>query len=592
MKKINKSLVAVLLIIFLSVIVYGNIFQNEFVWDDHTFILDRPEIKSFSNIPGFFTTDVDNTYRPLRSVNYAIIYSIFKKNPFGYHLNALLLHILISILVYFIILKLIDKRNVALVASLLFALHPIHTGRVTNMTAGFDLLGIFFFLLSFYFYIIFSKEKKINYFVYSLIIFVIGLFASEEAAILPFAIILYEFCFNGKFFGKENLKKNILKFHVPFFALLIGYVVLRFFVLGIVGRVSEYESPGLFFTSITMAKVFVGYIFLLISPLNLKLFYEVNVADSIFNFDILLSIVALVLILLFTIKRYNKVVFFCVFWFFITLVPFSNLIPLVVLMAERYLYLPSLGFCFLIGFVFDKIYNWDLDEDVRKKIRVGLIAFIVLLLLSYSFAVVKRNAEWRDNLSLWTETVKDSPYSSRAHDNLGFTYEQAGDYKKAIIEFDKAVKLMPGNYRAHTNLGVALAKVGLYNLSIKELEVSIKINPHHYKTYNKLGLVYSEIKDYDAALDNLAQAVKLNPRYAKGYNDLGTVYGKLGKFNASLNSFETAIKIDKDYGDAHYNLGVLHGFLGEEELALRELRIAVGLEPENELYKKKLEEYS
>ena len=232
MAKINKNLLSVLLIALLSIIVYGNTFFNDFVWDDYVFILDKPEIKSFSNIPQFFLSDTDGTYRPLRSVHYTLVYSIFKKNPFGYHLNALFFHIVISILVYLIILNLIDKRNIAFIASLLFALHPIHTGRVTNMTAGFDLFGIFLFLLSFYLYILFSKKKKINYLIGSVIVFLIGLFASEEAATLPLVIILYEFCFNRKNFF-QNFKGKI-KFYASFFVILASYLVLRFFVLGIV----------------------------------------------------------------------------------------------------------------------------------------------------------------------------------------------------------------------------------------------------------------------------------------------------------------------------------------------------------------------
>ena len=606
MGKINKNFIAICLIIFLSGIVYGNTFLNEFVWDDYFFILDNPEIKSFSNVPGFFTTDVDDIYRPLRSVHYTIVYSIFKKNPFGYHLNALFFHIIISILIYFIImeivdfqdtenlrfsrvLKIINKRNIALISSLLFALHPIHTGRVTNMTAGFDLLGIFLFLLSFYLYILFSKEKKINYFIGSVIVFLIGLFASEEVVTLPFVILLYEFVFNKGYFLK-NLKEKISKIYAPYVVLLLIYIIFRFFILGIRGRVPEYDSPGFFFTMITMAKVFVKYILLLIFPSNLKLFYDIPIANSISDFSVLLSMIILIFIVFLTIKFYNKIIFFCVFWFFITLLPFLNTIPLVVLMAERYLYLPLLGFCFLLGFIFDRIYNLDLEKKFKKNLRIMLVVFIVLLFLFYSFVIINRNAEWRDNLTFWTETVKDSPRSSRAHDNLGFTYEQMGRYKEAIIEFDKAVKLRPENYKAHTNLGVALAKIGLYNLSIQELGVALKINPYYYKAYNKLGLIYSEIEDYGAALYNLGMAVKLNPRFAKGYNDIGTVYGYIGDLNVSLIAFKTAIRLDPDYADAHYNLGVLYTFLGERGLALRELRMAVSLEPQNELYKKKLNE--
>ena len=616
MAKINKNLMFVLLIALLSVIVYGNTFFNEFVWDDYVFILDKPEIKSFSNIPQFFLTDTDGTYRPLRSVHYTAIYSIFKENTFGYHLNALCFHIVISILVYLIILNLINKRNIAFLASLLFALHPIHTGRVTNMTAGFDLLGIFLFLLSFYFYILFSKcrksetkqnlrfcvdlkmqsifklsehaqkserfltEKKINYFIGSVMVFLIGLFASEEIVTLPFIIILYELCFNRKNIF-QNFKEKLIKFYSPFFIILASYLILRFFVLGIIGRSPEYASQGLFFTLFSMAKVFVGYIMLLIAPINLKLFYEMPVSNTLFELDIIISLFVLALILFFTVKFYNKIVFFSVMWFFITLIPFSNLIPLVFLMAERYLYLPSIGFCLLLAFVLNKLYNLN-----KKYLKTGVVVFIVLLLSFYSFAAINRNAEWRDNLILWTETVKDCPASSRAHDNLGFTYEHMGNYEGAIIEFSKAVELKPDNFRALSNLGVALAKIKEYNKSIFYLEKSLKVNPYSYKTYNKLGLVYSEIGDYEPAIAMQKKAISLNPYFAKGYNDLGIVYGYIGDFNASLTSFKKAIGIDYDYADAHFNLGVLYNFLGQKDKALEELRIATGLDPQNERYEK------
>jgi tetratricopeptide (TPR) repeat protein len=588
MKRINKNLAAVLLVAFFCVAAYGNTFKNEFVWDDHVFILGRPEIKSFSNVPAFFAGAVDDTYRPLRSIHYALVYKLSKKNPFGYHLNSLLLHIAVSIVVYFIILSLAKQRSIALVASLVFAVHPVHTGRVTNMTAGFDLLGILLYLLSFYSYVLFSKKNEAKYFIFSLGLFFAGLFASEEVATLPFVIVLYEFCFNRAFFKKEKIRENILKVYGPFFALLIFYVILRFFVLGIYGRVPEYESPGLFFTLLTMAKVFSAYILLLAFPFNLKLLHEVNVATSIFDLKVLLSIAFLALVLFFAIRKRNKIIFFCVFWFFITLMPFSNIIPLVVLMAERYLYLPSLGFCFLAGFAFHKIRNFDFGGKAKRNAKIAAVALIALVLLFYSFATIKRNAEWRDNLTLWSKTVEDSPGSSRAHNNLGFAYEQLGDYGNAIMHFKKAIELRPSNYKAYTNLGAALANIGKYNLSIRAFESSLKINPAYYKTYNKLGLVYAKAGNYELALYNLGKAVKLNPHFAKGYNDLGTVYGRIGDFNASLAAFKTAISIDKDYADAHYNLGVLYSFLGQKSLAIKELETALEIEPANKLYKRKL----
>src|SRR3989338_287607 len=326
----NKSIIPVLLIIALSLVSYVNTFQNEFVWDDHVFILENADIRSFSNLPLFFTQDVDGLYRPLRSFYYTFIYSIGGKNEFLYHLNSLFFHTVISILVFFIIYKISSRKGIALIASMIFAAHPIHTERVTNITAGFDLLGIFFMLLSFYLYIRFSKSGNKKHFFFSMLFLLIAVFSSEEAVTLPLLIVLYEFCFNRKeFVNKAAIKKNIIKNYAPYFIIVFFYIATRIIVVGLKGRVEEYLAGNFFLTMLTMLKAYVYYIYLLIVPINLTLFHDVQPATSLFDFKVLISLLILASIIAFTIKnRKNMVLLFSVFWFFITLVPFSNLLPL------------------------------------------------------------------------------------------------------------------------------------------------------------------------------------------------------------------------------------------------------------------------
>ena len=594
----NKKLVPILLIILLSFVSYFNIFQNKFVWDDHIFILDNPDIRSFSNLPLFFSQDVDDLYRPLRSLHYTFVYSIAGKNEFFYHFNSLFFHTIISILVYIIIYEIINKNNIALISALIFVTHPIHTGRVTNITAGFDLFGIFFMLLAFYFYIKYSnnikdQSNKINflkskYLLLSLLIYLLAVFSSEETIVLPLIIILYEFCFNREKFSKNSIKNNIKKYF-PFFLIALFYIVVRFFVLGFRGRIEEYLAGSFFLTMLTMLKVYVYYIYLLIVPVNLTLFREVEAVSSLLDFKVLISALILISIIFFTLRyNKNKIIFFSVFWFFITLLPFSNLLPLQVFMAERYLYVPLIAFSLLLSYLIFTIYNFQLKKIKNKnKINQGIVILIVLLLSFYVFSTVSRNNDFKDNLTLWSKTVATNPENSRAHDNLGFTYEMAGDTKNALAEFEKSVELQPDNFMALGNLGVAYAKLGRYNESLVTLKKSIEIRKYH-KTYDKLGLVYVELNDEEKAIEKFEEAIKINSRYAKAHNDLATVYGRIGEFDLALLEFNEAIRIDKDYADAHYNLGILLEFLNQEDLARKEFKIAFSLEPENELYKKKM----
>ena len=584
----KKFIVPILLIALLSLISYFNVFQNEFVWDDHIFILDNPDIRSLSNLPLFFSQDTDGLYRPLRSVYYALVYSFAGKNEFWYHFNSLFLHTAVSILVFFVVYNIFNKKNIALVSSLIFAAHPIHTERVTNITAGFDLLGVFLLLLSFFFYIKFSKSGAGGHLISSLLLLLLAVFSSEEAITLPLLIILYEFCFNReKFSNKHAIIKNIADNYLPYFIVAIFYLAIRFLVVGLKGRIEEYLAGNFFLTALTMLKAYVYYIYLLIAPINLTLFHDVKAATAIFDFGVLLSFLALAAVMFFTLKyNKNKAVFFPVFWFFITLIPFSNLLPLQVFMAERYLYVPSIAFSLLVSYAFVSIFNYNFENN-KKIIRNGTAIFIVALLAFYVFSTINRNNDWKDDMVLWSKTVLTNPNNSRAHDNLGFTYERMGETEKALHEFGLAVKLQEDDFRALANLAVAYAKLGRYNESLIALKKSIEIREYH-KTYDKLGLVYDEIGMEEDAIKSFKEAISLNPRYAKAHNDLGAVYGKTGKFDLALEEFNKAIRIDRDYADAHFNKGILLEFLGEKDKANQEFKTAAKLEPKTEMYMQKL----
>ena len=581
----RKTILPILLIILLSLVSYFNIFDNEFVWDDHIFILENSDIRSFSNLPLFFKEDMDGLYRPLRTAYYTFIYSIAGKNELIYHVNGIFLHIIISILIYFVIFEIVQKRNISLVAALIFSAHPIHTGRVTNITASFDMIGILFMLLSFYLYVKYAKTEKRKFFLLSSLSFLIAVFSSEEAITLPLLVILYEFTFNRERFTKKTSKNNILKNYVPLFAIALFYLIIRFNVLGFSGRQETYLAGTFVLTMFTMLKVYINYIWILIYPINLTLFHDIKPATSFFNFEVLISLLFLMGIFFLTIRyRKHKLLFFSVFWFFITLIPASNILPLQVFMAERYLYIPSIAFALLISY---SLFNLKLNFVKTTLLKKIIIIFIVLLLFFYVAKTLDRNDDWQNNLTLWKKTVLTNPENSRAHDNLGFTYDHRGMEEKALAEFETAVALQKDNFRALANLGVSYAKAGRYNESLEVLQKSLQFREYH-KTYDKLGLIYVRLGDLDKAIESFRSAIRINSRYAKAYNDLGTVYGRLGKFDLAMQSFNEAIMIDPDYDGAHYNKGILLDYLGDKDLAAKEFEIALSLEPENEIYKKKL----
>jgi len=248
----NKHLLIVLLITI--IINYVNVFQNDFAWDDEFFIVNNIQIRDMKNIPSFFSEpSPGNLYRPLRSTFYTLNYQIWNLNTFGYHLNSILLHFFVTILILYITLNLTNKNSLAFITALFFAAHPIHTERITNMTAAFDVLGILFFLLSFSFYILYSKSsdgqnnlKNNKYFIASVIFYLLALFSSEEAITLIPILLLYDFTFNHKI--SFNNFKLLLKKYLPYIVISSIYLIIRFSVLGQIGRGAVYFHESLFLT--------------------------------------------------------------------------------------------------------------------------------------------------------------------------------------------------------------------------------------------------------------------------------------------------------------------------------------------------------
>src|SRR3989338_1952338 len=219
-----------IIVILLTTLAYANIFGNEFVIDDRTFIVDWQAKNSFDMV-SFFKGEVpaghEGVYRPLRSVFYAFYYSIFGQSPLGYHLHSMVVHLASTVLVYFIVKEIFargpviasskfppegragkvqssklsngegffQKSNgqlsivmfVPFVAALLFGLHPVHTETIAYISSAMEATGIVFALLSFYLYLLGKK-----YYWWSVAAAVTAFFTHEITLVLPILVLLYE----------------------------------------------------------------------------------------------------------------------------------------------------------------------------------------------------------------------------------------------------------------------------------------------------------------------------------------------------------------------------------------------------------------
>ena len=265
-----------LLIVLVTAFSYSNIFQNEFVWDDPHFIVSWEEIQDLRNIPNLLMGDLPpehrDVYRPIRSVSYALSYQLFGTDPFGYHLLSISVHLLCTILIYLIVLRITKKNMVALITSLLFGAHPVHTEAITFITTSFDIIGMTFFFAAFHFYLL-SQQKgnpdhiahyRVAYFI-SILCAAIAFFTYELTLTLPFLLVLHQSCF-GRQTGLNLWSK--VKVHLPYFLAAIIYLTIRFVVVE-VGSRGGYFAGSFYHTSLTMLKAFTKYLLILLFPINI-----------------------------------------------------------------------------------------------------------------------------------------------------------------------------------------------------------------------------------------------------------------------------------------------------------------------------------
>ncbi len=604
----KKHLIAILLIALVGFLVYANSFQNEFVWDDESLVEKNIYVKNLRYFSKLFTTHLfqaakkeGNFYRPIQSLTYVLDYSIWKLNPFGYHLTNTILHILVAILIYFFLRGLVTNEKiptsqppdskgklvtrhsslvtklscfltVPFLTALFFVVHPIHTEAVTYISGRADSLASIFCLLSLIFSLKYTHQRRLPFYLLSLCSFILALLSKEWAMILPFALVLTD-----SFFGTKREIKTKIKEYFPFFITLGIYISLRLSILNFTGETILSSKYSLYVRTLTFLKVIPSYFGLLIFPHNLHMERLVPYAHSILEPKVLFSLILLIFIVIGVTKLKRKETTFAFFWFFLTLFPQSNIIPINATMAEHFLYLPSIGFFILFALGIVKVEEWG-SRYLSHRIKV--MSFLLLLLLTlYGVATIKQNLYWRDGLTLYQRTLAYSPKSARLHLNLGIAYREQKQYDLAISEYQKAIQLNPDYAEAHNNLGTVYRDEDLYNQAITEYQKALQLNPDFAEAYNNLGNVYRDKGLYDQAISEYQKAIRLNPDFAEAYNNLGNVYKDKGLYDRAISEYQKAIQLNPDFAEAYNNLGVVYAKIKQYHKAREAWEEALKLDP-------------
>ena len=245
---------------------------------------------------------------------------------------------------------------------------------------------------------------------------------------------------------------------------------------------------------------------------------------------------------------------FGIFWFFITLSVESSIIPIRDVINEHRLYLPSVGA--IIAFSITIFY---VLQFIVHRFRVFTSYFLLLstIILVLSITTYQRNIVWKDEVSLWEDVVKKSPYKARGHNNLGLAYMEDGRLEEAIEHYRTAILLKPDYANANYNLGLAFRARGLLDEAIKHFQTAMKLNINDAEAHNELGVAYGMKGEFNKALEHFQIALRLDPQNAYAYRNIGTVYEKMGLLEDAIKEYHIALRLNPELKVARDNLNRL-----------------------------------
>ncbi len=558
--------------------------QGGFVWDDDHYIQHDPLIYSI-NLNALFSNYVMGNYHPLTMTVYAIEYHFFGLSEKGYHAVNLFIHLLNVILVFYVVLLLSRKTEVALVASLLFGIHPMHVESVAWASELKDLLYTFFFLASYICYLKYLKQRKAKFYIGALLFFLCSLFSKGMAVCMPVLLVLTDYFIPYLWSASDKVKRISSKAwleKVPFFALAVIFGVIAIYAQRSTEAMQS-EIPYVFTQRIVIACFgFVSYLVKLVMPVNLCAFYPypVQTGGSVFPlqyYTYAILFVALAIGVYYSF-RFTKKILFGFGFFAITIFLVLQLLPVgSAVMADRYSYLSSVGIFYLAGEGF--FWLWS-KKNLFINARVFSSVLLCLVVFFFSLRTQAMCEVWKNSLNLWSDVISQYQSIPYAYNNRGVLFMNDKP-EEAISDFSNAIKLKPNYPEGLNNRGIMLLGLKHYDAALADLNKAIESKPNYAEAYNHRALLFEAERKYPEALSDYTKAIELKPDFSKAYYNRGTFYINQNKLEEALNDYNTAIALEPDNIGAYNNRGNLLSMQKKNGEAINDYNKVIELSPNN-----------
>lgn len=559
-KFIKIIIVSSFLSALVTLLVYLPALNNDFVeWDDQAYVYENPNIRNIS-VPFFkwvFTSIVNSNWHPLTVISYALDYSIWGLNPFGYHLTNIIFHGLNTFLVFVVTVQLITSKESGIstaeatthrlftqyclltgfIVSLLFGLHPLHVESVAWVSERKDVLNGFFYLLSVICYLEYAASRKILFYITTLVFFALSLLSKPMTVTFPVVLLILDYYpLERLVFKKRGISKWIFIEKIPFLILGSMAVALTVWAQHHADAITSFDVSPLSERLDVATRGFIFYLKKMALPLNLAPFYVRPLKHEFYDYGFAISLISFLAITLTCIVLMRKKIFSAVWLYYVVM-----LLPVIGIVqvsdqaaADRYSYLPSIGPFMLAGLAAGYILK------KHRRLLPVISAFTVSAMIILTILTLKQISVWKDTVSLWSQEIKIFP-TVQAYTKRARAYGHRGDFSEAVKDYTVVIKnsdeYLPGLYFERGTAYLEAADIpDNYIYAINDFSESIRLNPRNAVAYNNRGNAYKNLGNYVNALEDLEKAAELSPENPSIYFNLGLAYFAAGdKGSAILN---------------------------------------------------------
>ena len=559
-----RSDVWICLFLVISILwVYWPVRNFSFVnFDDRQYVTSNYHVQAgltLENIRWSFSATQASNWHPLTWLSHMLDCQIYGMNPGHHHMTNVLLHILNTLLLFFIFKRISGSQWKSAFVAALFALHPLHVESVAWISERKDVLSTFFWMLTLWSYTGYVESSRLDKYLLLILFYILGLMAKPMLVTLPFVLLLLDYWPLKRFHLKSSDNENaavqkpfyfgLILEKIPLFLLSAASGIVTYLVQKSSGAVSSLDAIP-FHDRIANALVsYVVYIGKMLWPHNLAVLYPYP--KSIALWEIAGAGILLIMISVFAFRMLRSKPYLAVgwLWYLGTLVPVIGIVQVgSQALADRYTYVPLIGIFIMI--------TWGISDWISKKHygKIGLFiasASILSILMITSRLQVKY---WSNSVTLFEHAIDVTGENCTAQLNLGEALAEQGNMKKAVKPFSKDLSEKSDRAAAQYELGDMFEKKGELSRAVKCYMEAIKIRPGYAKAYNNLGVIFAAQNKVEAAIVFLSKALQISPDYAGAHFNLGKIFFNRNDPEKAIFHYKKALQFDPNMMQGLYQL--------------------------------------